>query len=189
MPSPRKRTLTEPAPPVLLTRAEALKLAESLEERLQLLAGSPLDADVLTQLRALCTGKRPYGVDFDSGPWRYHFYIHRRGRRLTVTRRRVPRQPAVEQLAKMVRSLYSCPECHRTFPRRGRQEYCSQKCKVAHRRRKRNGTLWTEERLSPEARANGAVADYVRGVHDRAQDAMARKEQYYRRTIGKSRPD
>jgi hypothetical protein len=182
-----KQTLTRPAPPVLLTQAEALALATSLEERLQLLAAGTLDAKTLAELRALCTGQRPYGVDLQSGGWVYHFYIYRRGRRLAVTKRRAPRDRAIEQLALTVTSSYSCPECHRTFPRRGRRRYCSQRCKVAFRRRKRNGRVWSPENLSPEATANVEVARAVRQAQDEQRQRLARIEQEMVRHKGFSR--
>jgi hypothetical protein len=184
----RKQTLTRPALPVLLTRAEALAFATSLEERLQLMAAGTLDVKALAELRALCTGQRRYGVKLQSGGWVYHFYIHRRGRRLAVKKLRAPRNRAIEQLALVVKSSYSCPECHRTFPRLGsRRRYCSQACKVAFRRRKRNGQVWSPEHLSPEAQANVEVAHDVREAQADQRDRLARIEQEMVRHKGFSR--
>ena len=184
----RKQTLTQPAPPILLTQAEALAFAASFEERLSIMAGAPLPEKTIEELRLLCTGHRPYGVKLTSGGWVYHFYIHRRGRRLAVKKLRAPRNLPVERLADILKSTYSCPECHQAFPRRGRRRYCSTACKVAFRRRKRNGWVWSAENLSPEAQTNVAISGYVRSNHEAARDAMARKEQFYQRTIGRSRP-
>jgi hypothetical protein len=84
-----------------------------------------LERDLLSKCPRMPTGT---GRVFTSGGRRYVFYWLKIGRRLAVNvSRREPleRLPAVEALAEKILASWSCPICGKTFPRRGKQRYCS----------------------------------------------------------------
>jgi hypothetical protein len=127
-------------------------------------------------LSKLSTAAKGHPVRVRSGGWIYSFYVYKKAARLTVKRRREPRRLDVERVARLLAQKYSCPECNANFTRIGRQRYCSQACKVARRRRKRNGNLWTRDHLSPQAKANQAVADDRYEQRGKLANKAARRE-------------
>jgi hypothetical protein len=172
---PRKSVLTVPPAPSIPTQREVLAQAGTFEERLAVLYGD-LSPELLKKLRAASTGRRP--VTVRSVGWRYTFYVFRKGtQRLAVKRTREPRQRDVERVAAILAKQYTCVACAETFVRRGRQRFCSPGCKVDHRRRTRNGTLWSAKNLSPAAQGVQAVARAAAAERAERLDRQARREQ------------
>jgi hypothetical protein len=93
-----------------------------------------------------------FWVTFTSGGRQYTFYWLRNGgaKRLAVKvhkRQPLPRLPAVEALATTLRSVWSCPECGKVFPRHGKQRYCTPAHAARARKRRWKSRQAAEARL------------------------------------------